>query len=112
MSQKSDIAKQYEQEMKKYPWIDTDTTEALFNHVNELEAQNGRLRHQLQSAVYRIDDMLMGDDGQAWKEAEKARPAMQQVLDETTAASLANVKAQAIRQAVIATRESMTPEGS
>ena len=34
-------------------------------------ADNDKLQAQLDKAVDRIKDMLMGDDGQAWKEAEK-----------------------------------------
>ena len=37
------------------------------------ESYIGALR-ALRVACHRINDMLMGDDGQAWKEAEKALP--------------------------------------
>ena len=37
-------------------------------------------RAALQSARDRIVDMLKGDDGQAWKEAEKALPAIEKAL--------------------------------
>lgn len=35
-----------------------------------------QLRKALQTAIWRLEDMLKGDDGQAWKEAEKALPAL------------------------------------
>lgn len=55
-----------------------------------LVTQSERLRKQLQSAIYRLEDMLEGDDGQAWDEAEKALPAMKKALEEDSAASLAS----------------------
>ena len=34
----------------------------------------------LEKAIWRLEDMLMGDDGQAWKEAEKALPHLKAAL--------------------------------
>ena len=52
--------------------------EALVKFKNELFESKGRLvdlaeckAERLQTAVYRIEDMLEGNDGQAWKEARK-----------------------------------------
>lgn len=45
------------------------------------------IRGVLESARDRIKDMLKGDDGQAWKEAEKALPAIEAALAQDRAAS-------------------------
>ena len=42
--------------------------------------EHQELRTQLQIAVARLEDMLLGDDAQAWDEAEKALPAMKRAL--------------------------------
>jgi hypothetical protein len=39
--------------------------------IGELEAENARLRERLTQAIERLRDMLQGDDGQAWDEAER-----------------------------------------
>ena len=36
----------------------------------------------LRTAIWRIEDMLKGDDGQAWKEAERALPQLKKILGE------------------------------
>lgn len=41
------------------------------------------LESALQTAIWRIEDMLKNDDGQAWKEAEKALPNLKVTLGET-----------------------------
>ncbi len=41
------------------------------------------LRDGLQTAIWRLEDMLKGDDGQAWKEAEKALPKLKKILEES-----------------------------
>lgn len=38
------------------------------------------LEHALQKAIWRLRDMLEGDDGQAWKEAEKVLPELERTL--------------------------------
>jgi len=38
------------------------------------------LEKALQEAVWRLEDMLEGDDGQAWKEAEKALPKIREAM--------------------------------
>ena len=38
------------------------------------------IRKQLRVAIARLEDMLQGDDAQAWDEAEKALPAMKRAL--------------------------------
>ena len=43
-----------------------------------------KLEDALQTAVNRIEDMLMGDDGQAWKEARKALPNLKALLPGAT----------------------------
>jgi hypothetical protein len=43
-------------------------------------AQESELRDGLEMAINRIEDMLQGDDGQAWKEAEKWLPRLKQTL--------------------------------
>lgn len=40
------------------------------------------LESALQTAIWRIEDMLKNDDGQAWKEAEKALPNLKVTLGE------------------------------
>lgn len=55
--------------------VDVQTTAKLFNDVMAL-------RDGLQSAIWRIEDMLKGDDGQAWKEAEKSLPRLKNLLGE------------------------------
>jgi aminoglycoside phosphotransferase len=51
-------------------------------------ARNGvdrviELESALQTAIWRIEDMLKADDGQAWKEAEKALPNLKATLGES-----------------------------
>ena len=50
-----------------------DQAMQAFDLVHPRESYIGALR-ALRVACHRINDMLMGDDGQAWKEAEKALP--------------------------------------
>lgn len=50
---------------RQTPCLRTDTTKG-----------DEQLRKALQTAIWRLEDMLRGDDGQAWKEAEKALPAL------------------------------------
>jgi len=73
---------------------DRDALQRLANCRAEqrdaLVTQSERLNKQLQSAIYRLEDMLEGDDGQAWDEAEKALPAMKKALEEDPAVSLAS----------------------
>ena len=45
-------------------------------------SEHQELRTQLRIAIARLEDMLMGDDAQAWDEAEKALPAMKRALGE------------------------------
>lgn len=45
------------------------------------DAQIVELQNALLLAVNRLKDMLHGDDGQAWKEAEKALPYIERVLE-------------------------------
>lgn len=54
----------------------------------ELAASNENLKRNLQEAIYRLMDMLEGDDGQAWKEAEKALPRLQRALVESPVVTL------------------------
>ena len=49
-------------------------------HIAALEADNKRLRDGLSTSVYRLKDMLKADDGQAFKEAEKALPRLEVLL--------------------------------
>lgn len=42
-----------------------------------------RYREALQRAIERIEDLLKGDDGQAWKEAQKVLPKLKQALKGT-----------------------------
>lgn len=44
---------------------------SLRDQIAELTKQRDVASKNLEMAVWRIKDMLMGDDGQAWKEAEK-----------------------------------------
>ena len=39
--------------------------------IDALEAENARLRERLAQAIERLRDMLQGDDGQAWGEAQQ-----------------------------------------
>jgi len=45
--------------------------EALQAERDALAAENARLRERLTQAIERLRDMLKGDDGQAWDEAER-----------------------------------------
>lgn len=51
-----------------------------------LQARMARLEALLSEAVHRLDDMLTGDDGQAWKEAEKWRNRHRAEIDAALAA--------------------------
>ena len=42
--------------------------------------ENQKLREALQTAIWRLEDILKRDDAQAWKEAEKALPKLQEAL--------------------------------
>ncbi len=50
-------------------------------YVKELEERNAELVDGLTTAIHRLDDMLMGDDGQAWKEAQKALPRLRAMVN-------------------------------
>ena len=39
--------------------------------IDEQAAENARLRERLTQAIERLRDMLQGDDGQAWDEAQR-----------------------------------------
>lgn len=41
---------------------------------------NRELTNSLETAIWRIKDMLMDDDGEAWSEAEKALPRLEATL--------------------------------
>ena len=43
-----------------------------------------QLKQALRTAIARIEDMLLGDDGQAWKEAQKSLPRLKAVLEDAT----------------------------
>lgn len=45
--------------------------ESLRREVIALDSMNQLLRHELQNAVHRINDMLHDPDGQSFKEARK-----------------------------------------
>lgn len=58
-------------------------TEALADLIAERDRRRADVRElasALQTAVWRLDDMLIGDDGQAWKEAERAMPPLRALL--------------------------------
>lgn len=57
--------------------------------IAHLIAATPDLVRSLQTAIWRLDDMLKGDDGQAWKEAEKAMPGLRSVLSQATLGRLA-----------------------
>lgn len=50
-----------------------DDLEALAARVEALESA-------LRQAIERLDDMLKGDDGQAWSEAERAMPKLREAV--------------------------------
>ncbi len=54
--------------------------ELLFGMEAIIEQQTA-LRNALQLAIDRLVDMLKGDDGQAWKEAERVLPLLRDVLE-------------------------------
>jgi len=58
----NDYAKLIGMQMTPVQMVDT---------ITALRAEAGRIRTQLDEAIYRIKDMLEDDDGQAWKEASK-----------------------------------------
>jgi len=58
---------------------------AAYSEVDRLREENERLRVGLWHAVDCLKDMLMGDDGQAWKEAERALPGIEEILAGTSA---------------------------
>lgn len=55
---------------------------------DELAASVAKLKNELQYSIYRLMDMLKGDDGQAWDEAEKALPRLQKALVESPSVTL------------------------
>jgi hypothetical protein len=46
----------------------------------ELASRSIQTTAALQTAIDRLEDMLKGDDGQAWKEAKKALPGLRTAL--------------------------------
>lgn len=46
----------------------------MSDEIQELQKLNRELAESLEIAMYRIKDMLQGDDGQAYKEARKWLP--------------------------------------
>ena len=52
-------------------------------YIAHLEGEVKRKDEALRLAIDRINDMLMGDDGQAWKEARKALPRIEAALTNT-----------------------------
>ena len=57
---------------------------ALGVKYNTLRGDVLQLKDTLTTARNRIADMLQGDDGQAWKEAEKALAAIDAVINKGT----------------------------
>lgn len=49
--------------------------------IAKLHQRNAELTNALNSAIDRLKDMLMGDDGQAWVETEKALPRLEAIRD-------------------------------
>jgi hypothetical protein len=44
---------------------------AILAHIDAQAAEIARLRERLTQAIERLRDMLQGDDGQAWDEAQR-----------------------------------------
>ena len=59
-----------------------EADETVCSYIAHLEADVMRKDEALRSAIDRLNDMLMGDDGQAWKEARKALPHIEAALTE------------------------------
>lgn len=49
--------------------------------LETLTARVAELESVLWEAIERLDDMLKGDDGQAWSEAERAMPKLRKAVD-------------------------------
>lgn len=56
--------------------------------IAHLVSSAPELARALQTAIWRLEDMLKADDGQAWKEAEKAIPSLRSTLSEATLGAL------------------------
>lgn len=54
--------------------------EKVMAELEQGRADVRELVDALQTAIWRLDDMLRGDDGQAWKEAERAMPPLRALL--------------------------------
>jgi len=50
------------------------------SRLKGIATQPAKVSDALEKAIWRLEDMLMGDDGQAWKEAEKALPHLKAAL--------------------------------
>ena len=48
-----------------------ESLRAILAHIDAQAAENARLRERLTQAIERLRDMLKGDDGQAWDEAQQ-----------------------------------------
>lgn len=57
-----------------------EQSERRKEYADRLRTDVRELVDALQTAIWRLDDMLRGDDGQAWKEAERAMPPLRALL--------------------------------
>lgn len=60
----------------------SECARASIKVANTVMAERDNLLDLLTDAKYRLDDMLKGDDGQAWKEAERFMPRLNAALAE------------------------------
>lgn len=60
----------------------SESVRSLIKVADALMAERDTLLALLTDAKYRLDDMLKGDDGQAWKEAERFMPRLNAVLNQ------------------------------
>ena len=65
-------------------FLSKDQAKQIFGLIEPKESHINALR-ALRLACIRINDMLMGDDGQAWKEAAKTLPALLESVPEPDA---------------------------
>lgn len=49
--------------------------------IRQLRDEKAGLKIALKIAIARLEDMCIGDDGQAWKEAEKALPKLKSSVE-------------------------------
>lgn len=65
--------------LRQRPDLPVDRIPA-YEELTRLQMKLMTARAGLETAIFRIEGMLKGDDGQAWKEASKAMPSLRALL--------------------------------